>query len=814
MTVIDVLIFGFLVFLVVEYYRHRRHIHHLGLGVGLGMVLVGVCIIVILYFADFPLTTKEPGYYPQLAWYTAIGAVACISLGLAYSIWVLIPRTSKFMRRLENRSVEGTQDNTGSNVFFQSIIKDQNSIQEALEYSEERFSQLVNLLPQTVFEVSPKGEVVFTNSAGSEMFLFSAEDVKAGLNISDYFDPVDRQRGMENFKRILQGEYLGPNEYSMVRKDGQPLSAIITTRPIIRDGEVIGVMGAIFDITDRKKTERELESSQSMLRHVLDTIPVQVFWKDKESNFLGCNIQFAKDAGFNSPQDIIGRNDSEIATSGNAERYRTDDLSVLESGIPKLDYEEIRMGRNQEGQRWLRTSKIPLLDGDGKIYGILGCYEDITESRLLSQQLEHLASHDALTGLVNRREFEKRLVRVLENVKKEQSNHALCYLDLDQFKVVNDTCGHPAGDELLNQLGTVLQNYVRHRDTLARLGGDEFGILMEHCSLEQAEIVANKLRVTVAEFRYTWEGRSFNIGASIGVVPIDASTGTITELLVKADAACYAAKDMGRNRIHVYSEDDLDLVQRQGEMRWVSRIQEALDKNRFVLYAQPIVPLIEKNKIGKHYEILTRLIADDGQVILPGAFFPAAERFNLAPRLDRWVVDQCFTWLAASPERLECLSMCSINLSGHSLGDEEFQSFVSGYLEKLHIPADKICFEITETAAISNLSRAIRFIVGLKNKGCRFALDDFGSGLSSFAYLKNLPVDYLKIDGMFVTDILEDPIDLAMVRSINEIGQLMGKETIAEFVESEDIREKLTQIGVNYIQGFAAGPPVPINEIM
>ncbi|MCI0733938.1 MAG: EAL domain-containing protein [Methylococcaceae bacterium] len=821
MTVFALLILACPAIVAVEFYRHRRYIHRSGLGFGFRILLVGICFIAFLGVAisgQESISGAQSGFSSwmkdlHLAAYSALLGVVCIALGFAVTLRILIGKRSNNRSHPENCPLAQRREIAGSTSFSSPAADHGKAMQEALAHSEERFSQLVNLLPQTVFEASLQGKVLYTNPAGFEMFQFTRAEVEKGLKISDYFDPADRQRAIENFARIAKGESIGPNEYTMVRKDGRSLSAIISSRPIFCGNQVVGVLGAIFDITDRKRTERELQDSQSMLRNVLDTIPVRVFWKDGDSNFLGCNIQFAKDAGFDSPSEIIGKNDSEVVPGSKAERYRADDLIVLNSGIPKLNYEETRIGRSGEGYRWLRTNKIPLLDTEGKIFGVLGCYEDITESRMLSQELEYLASHDALTGLVNRREFERRLERVLETAQHEQSFHALCYVDLDQFKVVNDTCGHPAGDELLNQLGTVLQNQVRQRDTLARLGGDEFGVLMEHCSLQQAEIVANKIRLAVAEFRFTWEGRSFNIGASIGVVPIDASSGTITELLVKADSACYAAKDMGRNRIHVYSEDDLDLAKRRGEMQWVSRIHEAIEKNRFVLYAQPIVPLGLEDGQGKHCEILTRMVSEEGQLILPGAFFPASERFNLSPRLDRWVVENTLNWLASNPERLSGLSMCSINLSGHSLGDEEFQNFVTELLGRLNIPPEKICFEITETAAISNLTRAIHFIRALKEQGCRFALDDFGSGLSSFAYLKNLPVDYLKIDGMFITDILDDPIDFAMVRSINEIGQLMGKKTIAEFVESDAIRHKLQQIGVNYIQGYAVGPPVPLDRI-
>jgi len=390
----------------------------------------------------------------------------------------------------------------------------------------------------------------------------------------------------------------------------------------------------------------------------------------------------------------------------------------------------------------------------------------------------------------------------------------LCYLDLDQFKVINDTCGHVAGDELLRQLSSLLKKEIRKRDTLARLGGDEFGVLMEHCSLEQARRVALKLRKAVERYRFAWQERSFAVGVSIGLVPITETSMNTIEILKQADAACYAAKDAGRNRIHIYQADDVDLARRSGEMQWVAQINLALEKNHFCLYAQPIIPLTQNDYSWDHYELLVRMRNEDDSLIPPGAFLPAAERYNLSTRLDTWVVENYLNWLIAHPQHLAQLSQCAINLSGLSLGDEQFLDWLVHRFEQTAVPPDKICFEITETAAIANLSSATMFIKTLKALGCRFALDDFGSGLSSFAYLKTLSVDYLKIDGVFVKGIKNDPIDLAMVKSINDIGKVMGKQTIAEFVENEFILDRLKEIGVDYAQGFYISKPRSIDEIV
>ena len=436
----------------------------------------------------------------------------------------------------------------------------------------------------------------------------------------------------------------------------------------------------------------------------------------------------------------------------------------------------------------------------------------LIERRQVDKQLSYQASHDTLTGLVNRREFEYRAERLLSTIKQDNSEHALCFMDLDQFKVVNDTCGHTAGDEMLRQLGSVLTVTVRHRDTLARLGGDEFGVLMEHCSLDDAHRVATSLQKAIQDYQFLWEGSSFKVGVSIGLVPITPVTIDLNELLKDADAACYMAKDKGRNCIHVYHAEDLESTQRHGEMQWATRITQALEEDKFCLYAQPIVPL--DGSSDKHYEFLIRMMDEQGKTIPPGAFLPAAERYSLISKIDHWVIEHAFGLLADNPVFLKQVSFCSINISGQSLSDSEILEFIITQLDKSGIQGEKICFEITETAAISNLNRATKFISTLKELGCRFALDDFGSGLSSFAYLKNLPVDYLKIDGMFVKDIVDDPIDHAMVKSINEIGHVMGMHTIAEFVENDVIKGMLKEIGVNYAQGYGIGKSLPLDELL
>ncbi|MES2366398.1 MAG: EAL domain-containing protein [Pseudomonadota bacterium] len=417
-------------------------------------------------------------------------------------------------------------------------------------------------------------------------------------------------------------------------------------------------------------------------------------------------------------------------------------------------------------------------------------------------KLSYQASHDMLTGLINRREFEARLERALSSAQHQAREHALCYMDLDQFKIVNDSCGHVAGDELLRQLTLHLQQEVRERDTLARLGGDEFGLLLENCPQDKALELAETMRKTVQDFRFSVGEKNFMVGVSIGIVMINHESDNVVSLLTAADAACYAAKDNGRNRIHLYQMQDSELAKRRGEMQWVNRIHLAIAENRLQLYFQQIKPLQNTEQEGLHVELLLRMIDEKGQCILPMAFIPAAERYHLMPMLDRWVMENsfrlCESYIAPDIGKLQTWA---INLSGASLSDAGFVQYLKTYLKANPVLAQTLCIEITETAAITNLGAANMFIKELKLLGCRFALDDFGSGLSSLNYLKNLNVDYLKIDGAFVKDMADDAIDLAMVEAINKIGHQMGLLTIAEFVDSERVLFKLKELGVDFVQG-------------
>lgn len=466
--------------------------------------------------------------------------------------------------------------------------------------------------------------------------------------------------------------------------------------------------------------------------------------------------------------------------------------------------------RGADGEIAVRNSAAPIHDAAGAVVGAVLVFQDVTELRSMEREMSYLASHDALTGLLNRREFEVRLKRAVGSARDEERGHALLYLDLDEFKVINDTCGHLAGDEMLKQVTARLRAGVRRADSLARLGGDEFGVLLEDCPLARARQTAEVLRRSLREFRFSYQDQVFEVGVSIGLVPIDIASADLAQVMSAADAACYVAKDRGRNRIHEYEPDDTAVAKRYGEMQWINRIQNAFEERRFRLFFQVIEPLgAAVQGQTPICEIFVRMLDRAGAIIEPAVFIAAAERYHLIDSLDRWVMQTALRAIAEA-QRGGASTLFTVNVSGPSLSDEGFLAFVLGELGRLRVDPRRLCFEITETAAMSKLDSALRFLSALHEKGCRFALDDFGSGLSSFAYLRNLPVDFLKIDSALVQDLVDDPVKRAMVDSINQIGHVMGIRTIAEGVETAAVLHELRTLGIDYAQGYWLARPQPL----
>ena len=687
-------------------------------------------------------------------------------------------------------------------------IAERKKVEDKLRKSEAMLSEAQRIANVGSWEFDPSKNKRIVSDEMCKIFdVVSEKEIDSYEDFLEIVHPEDQSRFHSVYTDATNNkEQHYDIEHRLLMKDGRVKHVHQKCENIFDENrKLTRSIGTVIDITDRKQAEAEIRK----LSLSVENSPNVVMITNKEAIIEYVNPTFTEITGY-TPEEAIGRNPSFFIDEKITEEAYRESRGILNSG--NVWHGEFA-SKKKNGDVYLSTQMVfPIKDESGAITQIVSIHKDITEERKLSEQLTYHASHDDLTGLVNRREFERRAERLLSTVKQDKDEHALCFLDLDQFKVINDTCGHTAGDDMLRQLSSVLLKTVRQRDTLARLGGDEFGVLMEHCSLDDAQRVAKSLQKTIQDFQFMWEERSFKVGVSMGLVAITETTHNFTELLKDADAACYMAKDKGRNRIHVYHTEDSELAQRHGEMQWVARLHHALEEDQFCLYAQTIMPL--DGSADTHYELLVRMLDEKGETIPPGAFLPAAERYNLISKLDCWVVEEAFALLAENPAFFKQINFCSINLSGQSMAASDFLNFVIAQLDKSGIDGNKICFEITETAAISNLAIANKFISTLKGLGCRFALDDFGSGLSSFAYLKNLPVDYLKIDGMFVKDIVDDPIDRAMVKSINEIGHVMGMQTIAEFVENDVIKGMLKEIGVNYAQGYGIGKPQPLYELL
>jgi len=561
------------------------------------------------------------------------------------------------------------------------------------------------------------------------------------------------------------------------------------------------------DITSRKITEERLYQREANLSHYYDQQPVMMVTLDEQNRIQQVN-QFAEQLlGYRSEQ-VLGHRLKEFYHNNNALVPRQVLLQPKQAikGVWRREIEY----RHADGHIvWVRENIRPLAESGHLL--IVG--EDVTETKALSEQLQYQAQHDLLTGTYSRNYFEKELEKALREVESYTRTHAMLYIDLDQLKVLNDTAGHEAGDAAIQFCASMLEEVLPYNTILARLGGDEFAILLKDCTEMDAKKLATTIINTLSEHAFIWEDIRLTLNCSIGIRLIDHTASSPQMVHAQADTACHVAKEEGRNRFSMYCLDDQELRRREQEMESVNLVHNALANNRIELFAQQILDLTGDEQ-GMHFEILIRIKNADGEYISPGIFMPASERYNIAHLLDKQVVNQTLTWFEQHPDVLEQLALCSINLSGHSMGNKEFIAFLLEKLAHSSVPCGKICLEITETAAMSNMNQAIEFFSQLKALGCYIALDDFGSGLSSFGYLKQLPVDIVKIDGIFVRDIDTNEMDHLMVRSINDLAKQMGKRTVAEFVENSQIIEQLMELGVDYAQGYVIGKPKPLAELV
>ncbi len=562
--------------------------------------------------------------------------------------------------------------------------------------------------------------------------------------------------------------------------------------------------------TERTHTLKALKASEQRYRELFQNVTAGVFQTTPDGKFMAANPALVRMLGYDSEDELLAVDVAEDVYMDPGHREAWADSMAKDGEVRNA---ELVLKRRDGSKIVVLENSRVVHDAEGRVLFYEGTLTDITAAHELSQQLSYDASHDPLTGLANRREFELRLQRAIEMTQATGAQHAVCYIDLDRFKVVNDTCGHVAGDELLRQLGQVLQQKVRSHDVVARLGGDEFVMLLHNCGPSDALQVANNLLRAVAEFQFAWGAQVFTLGASIGVVIVNPHFRRLAQVMNAADAACYAAKDAGRNRVQVYQEDAAIVARRHGEMDWMARAKRALSENRLFLEAQPIRPLAPGATEPPHYEVLVRMRDENGRAVPPGAFLPSVERYNLSVRYDRWVIEATLDWMKRHESALSRVSRFFINLSRDSVNEPDTANFIRQSIATAGLDPRRLGFELTETVAIANLARANQLINDLRRAGCTTSLDDFGSGVSSFAYLKALAVDFLKIDGMFVGNISQDKVDYAMVRSIKEIGHVMGKKIVAESVETQAVLEKLRELGIDYAQGFEVGEPRPIDEI-
>ncbi|MEW6648370.1 MAG: EAL domain-containing protein [Pseudomonadota bacterium] len=679
----------------------------------------------------------------------------------------------------------------------------------------QELNRILNHLQDTYYRADPVGRIGSVSRSMEQLLGYKPEEC-IGKRIADLYAVTGYGKTFLDDLHA-RGGVLRNYEVHMQHRNGQRVWVSLNAQ-FIRDerGRVVGLEGTIRDINELKQAQQALHHEKERALVTLQSIGDGVITTDEFGVVDYLNPTAERLLRLTAGQ-AIGKHYREVVRL--VDEATGESLGDLVRMCLTLDAGAVHADEGvliqDDGSRYhLKITAAPMRDHFGHVVGAVLALHDITEVMGMARQLSYQASHDMLTGLYNRRVFEKRTEDKLREAQAGGGNSVLFYMDLDQFKVVNDTCGHQAGDELLGQIAQLMQQRVRETDVLARLGGDEFGVLLEHCPLDKACIIAEGIRAAIRDYRFAWDDKSFDIGVSIGVVPIAADSGTLADVLAAADAACYVAKDHGRNRIHVYQPDDLAVAQRHGEMEWVHRLSSAFDNERFVLYAQPVAH-VAGDRVVSHYEVLLRMIDETGRVVPPGAFIPAAERYNLMPTIDRWVLRETFAQLRTAQGELAFPPVeCAVNLSGQSLCDEHFLEYVIDLFERTGIPCESICFEVTETAAIANLTRATRFMSVLRGMGCSFALDDFGSGLSSFGYLKTLPVDYLKIDGGFVRDMVLDKVDRAMVESINQVGHVLGLKTIAEFAESEAVLMALEKAGIDYAQGSGIAPPSPFSEIL
>ncbi|MFM9835462.1 MAG: EAL domain-containing protein [Methylophilaceae bacterium] len=684
----------------------------------------------------------------------------------------------------------------------------------AVEEKSSNLASIVDSSEDAIISKSLDGFILNWNQGAEKIFGYSVEEI-IGRHITALF-PNDRLTEEQDFLgKIKSGQAVKNYLTQRITKSANLIDVSVSISSIVNAyGEMIGTSEIARDISEQRKLNNILDEEHAYIKVAMDSIGDSVITTDNNGNIMYLNPVAEKLTGWPA-NEAIGLHLQKVFNIVH-EASRIPCISPVEACVSKgkmtLSSESTLLISRDGNEYNVEYSSAPILKSNKELLGVVIVSNDVTKQRHIAKEITYQASHDALTGLINRGEFENKLEQAIFSARERKLEHALLYIDLDQFKVVNESSGHKTGDLLLKEISSVISSCIRTTDAFARIGGDEFGILLEKCNPDNAMRIAQNICKSVDEFRLTADKRRHRVGASIGLVMIDDNWLSTNHLLQAAEQACFAAKEDGRNRVHFYLDKDHALQAHLGEVQWASRIEQAIEDNNFVLYCQRILPI--KGKVGLHGEVLLRLQDETGNLIPPGLFLPAAERYHMASRIDKWVVREVFEWMKLHRDQFKHIETISVNLSGQSLGDKNFNAYVLDLIRNNPVDCSKLCFEITETAAITNMHAAEKFIDSMKKHHIQFSLDDFGSGVSSFGYLKKLDVDYIKIDGQFIRSLTNSAIDQATVRCITEVAKVTGKKTIAEWVEDEPTEKLLKEMGINFTQGYLKHKPAPIKHML
>jgi len=667
------------------------------------------------------------------------------------------------------------------------------------------FTELAESMDEAVLVHEQR--ILYANAGAARIFGLPSAQLE-GRELRDYAHPEHRDALDQYLARRLEGK-AEREALTLQLLDPEDRSHWVEMRPFAVPGS-LAALGSVVRPSAAHAIEAATEAGRSLARHTLDSIGEGVITTDLEGRIdyangaaelmLGCRLDMAEG---NRLSDLVGLVDE-------ADRKPLGDpiqRCLSEGTRIDLGRRTLMLSKTSGQEHSIELSAAPIRAGQGDVFGAVVLLHDVSEIRGLARQMSYQASHDPLTGLVNRREFERRLDEIIAGARAGGSTHVLCYLDLDRFKAVNDTCGHLAGDNMLREVASLIRDQVRDSDIVARIGGDEFGMLLSGCPLDKARQISDDVVAAIRDYRFVWRDRIFNIGVSVGLVEISHESGTLEELMSAADSACYVAKQKGRGQVHVYSARDEAVARQRGEILWLQRLQRALKEDRFELFLQPIVSAAGRVDTGPACEVLLRMRNEDGGSATPSDFMEAAERYHLMPNVDRWVLQTTFGAIGSGVLTLPDNRSCTVNLSGQTLGDPQFLDFVVQCLDYSGVAPGQICFEVRESAVIGNLTHAARFIAVLHGMGCQFALDDFGSGIGSFANLKNLSMDYLKIDGAIIRGLGKDVVSQAMVAAMIKLARTLKIRVIAEHVETDTVFSMVSEMGVDFIQGYAVGRP-------